>query len=190
MCDACDLSQPSVNNAARCQPLTAQGRSLPPCPDAWHRGRRRRLYYLRPLSDEQVVALVNMIAKDSNPFTGLGDLALVCLLLEVGLRLSEGLWRTFADIALAQGFGQVIGEGDEGRWVPLGDRARRVLHRFPLALAGNLWGGRVGLHHDAGVAPQGVAGASAHLSLGKTGRASLAWGCHRTACPSLSWGVG
>jgi hypothetical protein len=54
------------------------------------------------------------------------------LLLEVGLRLSEGLWRTFADIALAQGFGQVIGEGDEGRWVPLGDRARRVLHRYPL----------------------------------------------------------
>jgi hypothetical protein len=48
------------------------------------------------------------------------------------LRLSEGLWRTFADIALAQGFGQVIGEGDEGRWVPLGDRARRVLHRSPL----------------------------------------------------------
>jgi integrase/recombinase XerD len=84
------------------------------------------------LSDEQVVALVNTIAKPADPFTGLGDLALVCLLLEVGLRLSEGLWRTFADIALAQGFGQVIGEGDEGRWVPLGDRARRVLHRYPL----------------------------------------------------------
>jgi hypothetical protein len=54
------------------------------------------------------------------------------LLLETGLRLSEGLWRTFADIALAQGFGQVIGEGNEGCWVPLGDRARRVLHRSPL----------------------------------------------------------
>jgi len=90
------------------------------------------LHYPRTLSDEQVVKLVNTIAQHSDTFSGLRDLAFVCLLLDTGLRLSEALNLKLSDIDLAQGFVRVIGKGNRERFVPIGESVKVVLLRYLL----------------------------------------------------------
>ena len=90
------------------------------------------LHYPRTLSDEQVVKLVNTIAQHSDTFSGLRDLAFVCLLLDTGLRLSEALNLKLSDIDLAQGFVRVIGKGNRERFVPIGESVKVVLQRYLL----------------------------------------------------------
>jgi len=90
------------------------------------------LHYPRTLSDEQVVALVNTIAKHADTFSGLRDLTFVCLLLDTGLRLSEALNLKLSDIDLAQGFVRVVGKGNRERLVPIGESIKVVLHRYLL----------------------------------------------------------
>jgi integrase/recombinase XerD len=88
------------------------------------------IHYPRTLSDEQVVALVNTIAKHANTFSGLRDLTFVCLLLDTGLRLSEALNLKLSDIDLSQGFVRVVGKGSKERFVPIGESVKVVLHRY------------------------------------------------------------
>jgi integrase/recombinase XerD len=88
------------------------------------------IHYPRTLSDEQVVALVNTIAKHAHTFSGLRDLTFVCLLLDTGLRLSEALNLKLSDIDLSQGFVRVVGKGSKERFVPIGESVKVVLHRY------------------------------------------------------------
>jgi integrase/recombinase XerD len=88
------------------------------------------VHYPRTLSDEQVVALVNTIAKNAHTFSCLRDLTFVCLLLDTGLRLSEALNLKLSDIDLSQGFVRVIGKGNKERFVPIGESVKVVLHRY------------------------------------------------------------
>jgi integrase/recombinase XerD len=88
------------------------------------------VHYPRTLSDEQVVALVNAIAKRAHTFSGLRDLTFVCLLLDTGLRLSEALNLKLSDIDLSQGFVRVVGKGGKERFVPIGESVKVVLHRY------------------------------------------------------------
>jgi len=88
------------------------------------------VHYPRTLSDEQVVALVNTIAKHAHTFSGLRDLTFVCLLLDTGLRLSEALNLKLSDIDLSQGFVRVVGKGSKERFVPIGESVKVVLHRY------------------------------------------------------------
>jgi len=88
------------------------------------------MHYPRTLSDEQVVALVNTIAKHAHTFSGLRDLTFVCLLLDTGLRLSEALNLKLSDIDLSQGFVRVVGKGSKERFVPIGESVKVVLHRY------------------------------------------------------------
>jgi integrase/recombinase XerD len=90
------------------------------------------MHYPRTLSDEQVVALVNAIAKHADTFVGLRDLTFVCLLLDTGLRLNEALNLKLSDIDLSQGFVRVIGKGNKDRFVPIGESVKVVLHRYLL----------------------------------------------------------
>jgi integrase/recombinase XerD len=90
------------------------------------------VHYPRTLSDEQVVALVNTIAKHAHTFSGLRDLTFVCLLLDTGLRLSEALNLKLSDIDLSQGFVRVVGKGNKERFVPIGESVKVVLHRYLL----------------------------------------------------------
>jgi integrase/recombinase XerD len=90
------------------------------------------VYYPRTLSDEQIVTLVNAIAQHAETFSGLRDLALVCLLLDTGLRISEALNLRLSDLDLAQGFVRVMGKGRRERVVPIGDSVKTVLYRYLL----------------------------------------------------------
>ena len=89
----------------------------------------------RTLSDEQVVALVNEIAKHADTFVGLRDLALVCLLLDTGIRISEAIEIQMEDLDFGLGFVRVFGKGRKERFVPLGETAKVILHRYLLRRA-------------------------------------------------------
>jgi integrase/recombinase XerD len=88
------------------------------------------IHYPRTLSDEQMLSLVNTIARHANTFSGLRDLTFVCLLLDTGLRLSEALNLKLSDIDLSQGFVRVVGKGGKERFVPIGESVKVVLHRY------------------------------------------------------------
>ncbi|MFA0751176.1 MAG: hypothetical protein SLRJCFUN_001579 [Candidatus Fervidibacter sp.] len=88
------------------------------------------MHYPRTLSDEQIALLVNTIAKHADAFAGLRDLALVCLLLDTGIRISEALGLRMEDVDLAQGFVKVFGKGRKERLVPFGESTRVVLMRY------------------------------------------------------------
>jgi integrase/recombinase XerD len=88
------------------------------------------VHYPRTLSDEQIVALVNTIAKHAHTFSGLRDLTFVCLLLDTGLRLNEALNLKLSDIDLSQGFVRVIGKGNKERFVPVGESVKVLLQRY------------------------------------------------------------
>ncbi len=93
------------------------------------------LHFPRTLSDDQIVTLVNTIAKHTNTFAGLRDLTLVCLLLDTGLRISEALNLKVSDIDLLYGFVRVVGKGNRERVTPLGDSVRILLQRYMLKRA-------------------------------------------------------
>jgi len=88
------------------------------------------LHYPRTLSDEQIVALVNTIAKHADTLVGLRDLAFVVLLLDSGIRLSEALNLRLDDVDLVQGFVRVVGKGSREGLVPIGESAKTVLMRY------------------------------------------------------------
>ncbi len=84
----------------------------------------------RTLTDEQVAALVQAVAKAPPTFVNLRDLALICLLLDTGLRVSEACQLRCRDVDLAHGFVRVVGKGKKERMVPFGQTTKVVLYRY------------------------------------------------------------
>jgi len=80
------------------------------------------------ISEEQVEAL--LAAPDAQTALGLRDHAMFELLYATGLRVSELVGLTLAQISLNDGLVRVIGKGSKERIVPLGEEARRAVERY------------------------------------------------------------
>ncbi len=80
-----------------------------------------------PLTDEELQAL--LAACPRNELAGVRDAALILVLLDTGLRLSEVL-RIQPDSITPTGSLRIIGKGDKERTVQVGTKARRALSRY------------------------------------------------------------
>lgn len=87
-------------------------------------------YLVRPLSEEEVAALLGAV----NPRAALGsrNLTIFLLLLDTGMRLGElaGMTTSAADEAIQDGIFRVMGKGSRERYLPLGKAARDALRRY------------------------------------------------------------
>jgi integrase/recombinase XerD len=83
---------------------------------------------IRPFSEEQIQKL--LAQPDPGSFTGLRDMALMCFLLDTGLRISECLSLTFEALDLSRRTARVLGKGRKERIVPLGTRTLAWLDRY------------------------------------------------------------
>ena len=80
------------------------------------------------LSEKQVEALLN--APDVSTTLGLRDRAMLETLYATGLRVSELVGLTIAQVSLDVGVVRVIGKGSKERLVPLGDEAASWIERY------------------------------------------------------------
>ncbi len=87
-------------------------------------------YVVRPLSHQEVVALLGAIKRRS--FSGARDLAVLLILLDTGMRLGEltGLKLRDAEEVIRDGVFKVMGKGSRERYLPLGRAARDALRRY------------------------------------------------------------
>jgi integrase/recombinase XerD len=85
-------------------------------------------YLIRPFSEEQVKKLLEQ--PDLASFTGLRDAALMCFLLDTGLRISECLSLTFDALDLPRRTARVLGKGKKERIVPFGARTLAWVERY------------------------------------------------------------
>ncbi|MCG3210960.1 MAG: Tyrosine recombinase XerD [Anaerolineae bacterium] len=108
----------------------------------------------KALNKKQTRRLLRQVEREGN----LRDIALVTLLLETGLRISEALALTTADLPLSERSGTVTvrcGKGGQPRTVPLTAEARRVLQDYLQSVpiveltAEGLWTGQRGVLRDA-----------------------------------------
>lgn len=85
--------------------------------------------YPRTLSDEQIIALFNQ--PKIKTFMGLRDIAMMTLMLDSGLRVSEVCGLTIKDVDLSQGLILVrYGKGRKERVVPIGEGTLMTLRRY------------------------------------------------------------
>lgn len=80
------------------------------------------------LTDAEVDILLSCFSKKSE--TGLRNTAIVCLMLDCGLRLEEVTRIKKEDINFEKGYVTVMGKGRKGRIVPLGLKMRRALLNY------------------------------------------------------------
>ncbi len=80
------------------------------------------------LTVEEVERLIS--APDTSTPQGLRDRAMLETLYATGVRVSELIRLTFAQLNLSAGFIRVYGKGSKERLVPLGDLAREYLERY------------------------------------------------------------
>ena len=80
------------------------------------------------ISEAQVESL--LAAPDAQTTLGLRDRAMFELLYATGLRVSELVGLTLAQLSLNDGLVRVIGKGSKERIVPLGEEARRAVERY------------------------------------------------------------
>jgi site-specific recombinase XerD len=87
-------------------------------------------YLIEPLTNAEIDQLI----KSQNPLTGLGcrNIAILVLLLDTGLRISElsGLRSDNADIE--DGYLKVMGKGSKERLIPIGGLAQKMLWRYTI----------------------------------------------------------
>lgn len=76
------------------------------------------------LRDHEIARLVQAASQSRNPAR---DLALVLLMIDTGIRLSELAALRVADIDLIEGRCRVMGKGNRERVVPIGRRTRKAL---------------------------------------------------------------
>src|SRR6185503_3876522 len=101
----------------------------------------RRLQQLpKVLSEEQVAAL--LAAPDAAQPLGLRDKAMLELLYASGLRVSELVGLTLAQLRLDEGFLVAFGKGSKERIVPVGEQAEGWLRRYLVEVRGGLLRGR------------------------------------------------
>ncbi|MFC1917840.1 tyrosine-type recombinase/integrase [Chloroflexota bacterium] len=79
-------------------------------------------------SQEQIQTMLNNINHKS--LKGMRDHLIILLLLDTGIRLSELVGLTIANIDFEQNCFQVRGKGDKDRMVPFGNGVRRVLWQY------------------------------------------------------------
>lgn len=79
-------------------------------------------------SDQQVCTVLEQI--DARTFPGLRNRALILLLLDTGLRLTEALNLRLADLDVPQGKARVVGKGDREAFVGLSIRLCQELGRY------------------------------------------------------------
>ncbi|HXT19597.1 MAG TPA: tyrosine recombinase, partial [Thermoanaerobaculia bacterium] len=92
------------------------------------------------LSEEQVAAL--LAAPDPAQPLGLRDKAMLELLYASGLRVSELVGLTLAQLRLDEGFLVAFGKGSKERIVPVGEQAEGWLRRYLVDVRGGLLRGR------------------------------------------------
>jgi site-specific recombinase XerD len=80
------------------------------------------------LSDEEIATLLSLL----DPATDVGcrDRAIVCLMLESGLRLEEVANLTVNDIRVKEMYVKVHGKGDKEAYVPIGPTTLKALARY------------------------------------------------------------
>jgi len=76
------------------------------------------------LTDAEVDAILATFSKSEN---GLRNRAIVCLLLDCGLRISEVAKIKTADVNFEKGYMKVVGKGRKERIVPVGLKVRRLM---------------------------------------------------------------
>lgn len=82
---------------------------------------------IQPFTDDQVQLLLNGVRQAKNPAR---DEAIVLLLIDTGMRVSEMCGLSVADADRGAGELRVIGKGNKERMVPVGTKARRALWRY------------------------------------------------------------
>ena len=80
------------------------------------------------LKDEEVTRILSCIDPDTP--TGCRAMAIVIIMLDTGLRLSEITNLKMADAHIEEGYLKVMGKGSKERIVPLGGLAQKVLLRY------------------------------------------------------------
>jgi len=83
---------------------------------------------IEPLTDSEV----NQLLSYQNPLTALGcrNIAILVLLLDTGLRVSELCGLKFEDAHIEEGYLKVMGKGSKERIVPIGGLAQKMLWRY------------------------------------------------------------
>jgi site-specific recombinase XerD len=87
---------------------------------------------VQPLDQEQVQALLDAARRTRAPSR---DVALVMLLVDTGMRVSEVIGVTVADVDRGTGELTVVGKGNKRRRVYMGTAARRALWRYLTSFA-------------------------------------------------------
>lgn len=86
---------------------------------------------MQPLTKEEIDSLLNY----QNPLNSLTairsrNIAILIMLLDCGLRVSEICNLQFADAHIEEGYLKVLGKGNKERVVPIGSLAQKVLWRY------------------------------------------------------------
>ena len=80
------------------------------------------------LSDQEIAQLLDQL--DPSTDTGARNRAIVCLMLESGLRLAEVAGLTVDDVHLKEMYVKVHGKGDKEAYVPIGPTTQKALARY------------------------------------------------------------
>ena len=88
------------------------------------------LNLIEPLTDDEVARLVEA----QNPLTALGcrNIAILVLLLDTGLRVSELCGLKTEDTHISEGYLKVMGKGSKERIAPFGGLAQKMLWRYSI----------------------------------------------------------
>jgi site-specific recombinase XerD len=86
------------------------------------------LTIIEPLTDQEIEKLINY----QNPLTAIGsrNIAILILLLDSGLRVSELCGLRYADAHIEEGYLKVFGKGSKERIVPIGALSQKMLWRY------------------------------------------------------------
>lgn len=80
------------------------------------------------LNDEEISRLLSSF--DTGTDVGCRDRAIVCLMVESGLRLDEVVQLRLADVHLKETYLKVHGKGDKEHYVPIGPTTQKALARY------------------------------------------------------------
>ena len=91
---------------------------------------KTRKKLIKILTDEEIGSIYQ--AMDPHTPSGARDTAIISLMLDTGLRLSEVVHLKYRDVHLEDGYLKVLGKGDKERFVAFGTTCRRSLTHYRL----------------------------------------------------------